>query len=62
MLFFSQVNAQTIRMQLKLLFIYFDVQKDSFDFINQIMISTHVSQCLGQGCHINYEVYIFHKS
>lgn len=32
--FFSQVSAQTIRAQLKLPFIYFEVQKDSFEFIN----------------------------
>lgn len=60
--FLSQVNAQTIRMQLKLPFLYSGVQKDSFEFINQIMISTHVSQCLGQGCHINDEVCIFPQS
>lgn len=35
-IFLSQVSAQTIRMQLKLPFIYFEVQKDSFEFITEL--------------------------
>lgn len=60
--FLSQVNAQTIRMQLKLPFSYFEVQKDCFEFTNQTMIPIHVSQCWGQDCHINDEVYKFSQS
>lgn len=55
--FLSQENAQ-----LNLPFIYFEVQKNHFEFINRIMIPVYVSQCLCQDCHINYEVYIFCQS
>lgn len=59
--FHSQVSAQTC-VQLKLPFIYFEVQKGSSESINCIMISTQVSQCLGQDCEINGEFCVSHTS